>query len=357
MATKSKTLIIHIGTEKTGTTSLQAFLHENAASLERHGIWYPTDASAAYCQGTAHFPIPGSLVESHQDFVSPSKAQGLRSAVSEFCADADKRLQPITLISSEHFSSRVRDPAKLAAFRDALRPHFKEIRIACYIRRQPDMALSSYHTGIVTGRRTRLDPSYVSVENPYFNYLKMLDLWADTFGRRAITVREYGKASLKNEDICQDFCAHVLGVDGSSFLPVPARNASRGAVFLELVRQVNLVLPSIEESVSGWRSAQQIRSTLLRNLAINNDVPLAFHEQDERELVRRFGESNRVVNERYMGGSMSAAWFNPDIPARAPDAEWVTEKTMTAMSSLIVELLKSQAARGAAAGAAKPRAT
>lgn len=38
---KLKCLYLHIGLEKTGTTSVQAFLHMNRAPLAQAGIWMP----------------------------------------------------------------------------------------------------------------------------------------------------------------------------------------------------------------------------------------------------------------------------------------------------------------------------
>ena len=37
-------LIIHIGTHKTGTSSLQTFLATNRSVLIKHGIYYPESA-------------------------------------------------------------------------------------------------------------------------------------------------------------------------------------------------------------------------------------------------------------------------------------------------------------------------
>ena len=41
MSVNAKTLILHIGCEKTGTTSIQRFLARERAALKSHGVLFP----------------------------------------------------------------------------------------------------------------------------------------------------------------------------------------------------------------------------------------------------------------------------------------------------------------------------
>lgn len=340
----TKTLIIHIGTEKTGTTSLQNFLFANSRTLESRGIWYPSDLNKSYCQDSAHFPLGALLTDRWHDIVSQNKVDQFRLSLDAFCSDSVGSSFPVTVISSEHFSSRARDPSRLKAFRSKIASCFDQTRIACYIRRQPDMAVSSYYTSVLYGGRKPFDLSSVSAEDPFFNHLAMLDLWSDSFGSQSMLVREYNKGTLSSGDICSDFCNHMLGIDAAELKKVGEKNASRGAVFTELIRQLNLVLPTVEENVQGWRSAQQIRSIIAANLKINNDIDFSLSQQEEEILIRRFSEINSAVNSRYLGGAMSESWFKSvssgDDATRRPNDKWITERTLNAMSGLLVELLR-----------------
>lgn len=342
----SRRLLIHIGTEKTGTTSIQHFMHRNAATLEARGIWYPTDASRGYCQGTAHFPLAGSLVDRFQDFVSTAKEKDLPRNPSDLCMDARMKNRPVTVVSSEHFSSRVRDEARLKAFQKTLSACFDEIRIVCYIRNQADLALSSYATKTIFGGRLPFEPGRITPEDPFFNYLTMLDPWAAAFGREAITIREYDRKSLLGGDACRDFVARVLETseDGLSF--GREMNPSPGAVLLEVTRQLSLTMPSLEENVAGWRAAQRVRSVLLSLVRVDNDAPLAMSAEDRRDLMQRFAASNRELSSRYMNGTLPESWFDTAVgaaPAKMLDAATVNGMAMNILSKLAIEFLKTKA--------------
>lgn len=344
----TRRLIIHIGTEKTGTTTLQHFLHHNAKTLEKLGIWYPTDPTRSYNERKAQFPLAGSLANSAADFVSASKEKTLSRCLADFCSDAESAGQAVTVISAEHFSSRVENADQLKRFREQLSTCFTEIQVVCYVRNQADLALSSYSTDIVHGARHIFDPSSVSTENRYFNHVEMLGLWNSVFGREALVVREYDRSTLVQGDICRDFAREILGIDPGRLAFVAETNASLGAVFLELLRQINLCLPTLKDNASAWRHAQGLRSMLVSNLSIDNDVPLQITPKDRQALLDRFATANRQLNEIYLGGSLSAKWFDARAMSadktgdKGTDTELVTRMTLSALSNLVIQLLSAQ---------------
>lgn len=341
---RSKRLLIHIGTEKTGTTSIQQFLNRNAAVLESRGIWYPTDSSRSYCDATAHFPLAGSLVDNWQDFVHPGRVPFFPNCAADLGADARARPAGTTVVSSEHFSSRVRDAARLAAFRRTLSATFGEIRIVCYLRNQADLALSSHATRTIFGGRAAFDPAQVSTDDPYFNYLAMLDLWASAFGADALVVREYDRRTLASGDVCRDFLTKVLGIGEEGLVFSKELNPTPGAILLEITRQLNLALPTVQENPAGWRSAQRLRTILLSTLTISNDVALTLSAAQRQSLLSRFEACNRAVNMRYMKGAMSPQWFDAtasDAADKAVDPDFVSTMTMNALSKLVINFLQT----------------
>ncbi len=341
---RSKRLLIHIGTEKTGTTSIQHFLNRNAAALAARGIWYPTDSSRGYCDAAAHFPLAGALVDNWHDFVHPSRAQFLPLCATDFSADARASPAATTVVSSEHFSSRVRDAARLAAFRRTLASTFDDIRIVCYLRNQADLALSSHATRIIFGGRAAFDPAQVSTDDPYFNYLAMLDLWASVFGSDALVLREYDRRTLASGDVCRDFVAKVLDIGDDGLVFSKELNPTPGAILLEITRQLNLALPTVAENPAGWRSAQRLRSILLSTLTISNDVALTLTTAQRQSLLSRFEACNRAVNMRYMKGAMSPHWFDASASGaedKVVDPDFVNAMTMNALSKLVINFLQT----------------
>ena len=56
-----KTIFLHIGANKTGTTSIQKQLAEHRDLLEREGVLYPRTAQA----GSVHYPLSWGLGLGH----------------------------------------------------------------------------------------------------------------------------------------------------------------------------------------------------------------------------------------------------------------------------------------------------
>ena len=54
-------IILHIGGIKTGTKTLQDFLHTNSTALGSQGFIYPTDKQLPYVAGNAHFPVAAAV--------------------------------------------------------------------------------------------------------------------------------------------------------------------------------------------------------------------------------------------------------------------------------------------------------
>src|SRR6056297_1845859 len=99
-----KKAYIHIGLEKTGTTSLQIFLRHNSDALEKNNLVYLGDESKPYVHGIGHFPIVACFYDKCPDFVPLHKHRApfeVLIALSEDAAHTDRDI----ILSCEHFSS------------------------------------------------------------------------------------------------------------------------------------------------------------------------------------------------------------------------------------------------------------
>lgn len=305
-----RTIFIHIGTEKTGTTSIQSFLTKNALRLSVSGLWYPTEHSAPYCESNAHFPIVASLLGYDADFVSPAKSLLRGECIGRFLDDCHVRPEKNVVISAEHFSSRLHDADRLAGFRHQLLGVFDRAVIIVYVRSQVSLAPSSYSTGVKCGRASRLDPDEITPANPYFNALTILDLWAGVFGKENIIARELETRSLKNGDICQDFLG-VLGLSGELMESCPRENPSLSLAKLEALRRINACLPSFEKDAEAWRGAQQLRGIYIAPHLQSEepDHPFKLNDAEALQILDRFRQANEALNERYFSGRLSMSWF------------------------------------------------
>ena len=78
------------------------------------------------------------------------------SGSGKTCTELKKELREArcshVVMSNEHCSSRLRDPAQVEYLRTFLSEFFDRIRILVYIRRQDDFLVSTYSTMVKTGR-------------------------------------------------------------------------------------------------------------------------------------------------------------------------------------------------------------
>lgn len=305
-----RTIFIHIGTEKTGTTSVQSFLTKNATRLQQANVWYPAESAAAYVESNAHFPIAASLLDGQVDFVTPAKAAAKDECLRSFLEDCRARTENNVVISAEHFSSRLLGAGRLEHFRQQLAQLFDRIMIVVYVRSQLALVPSAYSTAVRTGRSSHLDLAEVTPANPYYNMLALLDLWAGVFGRDNMIAREFSPHALAGGDICADFLG-LLGVPGALMEECPRENTSLTLAELAALRRVNACLPSFESDPAKWRTAQILRGVYITPFLDSGDLnqPFRLTQSEASQILDRFRDDNEALNERYFSGRLSMDWF------------------------------------------------
>ena len=209
-----KTLYIHIGHYKTGTTALQAFMVNNTKFLERNKL--------AYARTRIHFA-------KHSAFAfALYKAVGVQSLMhgydkdetpqelwAELFNDLRKSRQPRMVISSEEFMRLGGYPEAGTLLQDivATAPDI-DFRIIAYLR-APDSHLQSWYNQLVK-MGTKV-PEYNTavpafIEPVHYDYALALKPWIDIFGAEAVTVRPYAEAFREDDRLYRDFLS-VFGVE------------------------------------------------------------------------------------------------------------------------------------------------
>lgn len=313
MSRPIKTLFLHIGGEKTGTTTLQVFLRDHAAQLRARGLIYPS-GKQPYFSGKTHAPLVAGLIKDEAicEFIPLAKLATSESAMNSLLrslrsCDAEK-----AVISAEHFSSRLTKSAHLIELKNALLQVSECIKVVFYLREQVGLSASAYSTAIRNGRRTPFDVKEVDVSNPYFNHLSTLDLWSSVFGKENLILREYDRKRLLNENVIDDFF-NIIGIPIGSLAKPPRLNESLDTKSLELIREFNLVLPTPDESLPGFHEANRLRKHLLiPHLKVTSTADIGLKFSDRMCILDRFKHVNETINSSYMNDSLTQSWFSPD---------------------------------------------
>ncbi len=246
-----RTALLHIGTEKTGTQTLQRFLARNRAQLAARGILYPRSPGETNHKAlTAFAQDDATRDELRIDLGVDDPADlarfraGLTDALSrELAASGAARV----ILSNEHLSSRLTTAAELGRLRDLLASLFDRVEIAVYLRRQDEVAVSLYSTLLKFGIdwwEILPDPE----DRPhYWDYQGLLARWSEAFGRDTVVPRIFSAADLVGGSVVSDFAAS-WGL-GEGLAPVPNANESIRAPAQEVLRRLNTLYPGYHGDV------------------------------------------------------------------------------------------------------------
>ena len=150
-------VIVHIGAEKTGSTSIQEYLYDNISLLSNAGFYYY--CSSVYKNSRA---LPAYCMDDHiyDDFLRNKGIRSVQKKIDfkhEFLKNFSAEMKSVpkkihtVIISSEHLHSRLRSQEEVGNVRELLSPFFSDVKIVCYIREQVRTCTSLYSTAIKIG--------------------------------------------------------------------------------------------------------------------------------------------------------------------------------------------------------------
>lgn len=316
-------IVLHIGTEKTATTSLQSFFALNQRKLSDAGIWYPYEEALDYCHRSAHFPLAASLCEECPDFVTRDKYFDSKTLFARLFEDFAQQPEHTLLLSAEHFSSRCSRPERIGGLGELLRE--RNLRILVYLRPQHEMLLSAYSTFLRSGGKKTLDEvsrsMWLRPKALYFNYLFMLQRWWETFGRERVSVRIFQPGRLVGGDIYQDFLA-CLGVDLPAPITPEKQNEQMSKELADFLYLANQHFPTFRENDRrGWELGQRFRGEISPLFARSGSPMIhLLSEELRRDTKEFFAEYNRElcdIARPELGGQLFLEEDAPAAPAES----------------------------------------
>jgi hypothetical protein len=300
-------LILHIGTAKTGTTSLQEFLAANRDSLRRKGILYPLSAG----DGKSHallslIPPQVNLTSSHVYTLQAARTikdlklfrEELKDALTKELNGRSNGTIQKAIMSSEYCSTRLLTDEEVQGLRDFLSKIFSDIKVVAYIRRQDEYLLSRYSTRVKAGGTDRLEIPSPHNAVASFDHWELLSRWARVFGRAQIVCRKFEKDSLKSGDIIDDFL-DLAGIGKAQRFQRPERmNVSLDGGCVEFLRIFNKYSP--QPTPDPARRKRRLIGMLSE---ISTGPRVAMDEEKLDGFMKTFRESNKKVALEYFDGA------------------------------------------------------
>ncbi len=297
-------LYLHIGTEKTGTTSLQGSLASSAARLAGLGYFF-TPTLLGNANNSNLVVVAGALTDPSDYFVGKALSS-MNVTLDRLAAETREKLAEAlgarpyhtAIFSSEHLHSRMVDVAAKKTLRQFLLGLVDEVKVVVYLRRQDSMAVSDLSTRVIDGvpiPRTLIVPSAEPAR--FFDYGAMVEEYAEVFGAANIIVRLYERDALVDGNVVADF-ERLAGMPANALDRIPGRNVSFSIPALEFLDEYNALHPKVRDGkvdpARAGRLAQLV--PLLRRLPGPRPVPrpldvaafLAPYEAGNRRILREF---------------------------------------------------------------------
>ncbi|EPP7263195.1 hypothetical protein ACUU71_001730 [Campylobacter coli] len=274
---------VHIGTPKTGTTTIQNFLFENRSKLKQNKFLYPLSIE----KDKQHWKLVTLSCEFQKNKINNYNNIFFDKLKSEI----DDKIT--TIFSSEGFVWSIEDKKNILGLKNLLISlGFTKIFILLYIRNPVDLMISFSSQDIKNAHQ------YISYETSpekhfkrhNFDYKWICESWGEVFGKENLIVRLFDKNEFYQGDLLKDFI-HSIGLEwDDEFIIPPKQNESLDLLGIELLKRTNKsykhLLPS---TISG------------AYLCTSKDPHLKFQPPKEvvQSYIDYFEESNEWVRKEF----------------------------------------------------------
>jgi hypothetical protein len=305
---------LHIGTEKTGTTTIQHFLATNRQSLLKDGFLYPQspEDNLAHTK-LAAFAMEADKFEDIQKFFkldNPEKIFQFRNNFQNTLADELEKTSAKTIIfSDEHCSSRLVAKEEIERLKKLLETFFKEIKVIIYLRRQDRFLLSTYSTSIICGKTKFFElPSEEMIKKRY-DYWNILQKWESVFGKENIIVRLFEREQLFEGDLLSDF-TKTLKIELKKYKKVKNLNESLDADSLDFLRLINHFVPRFINNDINQNRINIISSLRIYSKYYGDKKSLSMPKEMLESFMLNFEESNEQVANYFLNRSNGKLFIN-----------------------------------------------
>lgn len=317
--------IVHIGTEKTGTTSIQGFLYQNRKKFKDAGYYFIQSAGQ---QNNRILPAYCISDDKPDDFFWEQGLRTLEQRIEfkrEFIKEFEKEIRSLpanihtVIISSEHFHSRIRTEEEMDNVYKLLSAYFTEFKIICYLREQASTCASGYSTDMKTGGQDALETYFLrcNPKNYFYNYYQVLGNWERCFGFSALDVSLFDRERLLNRDLLDDFTAKIdPKLVGKLTRPIRAENESLKPIGQALARAVNITFPVRSGRPETHVLRNRCKKVITAAFTGKGQQPTP---RTEKAIYESFIESNELVRQKYF----------PHIESLFPPPVEITQESYT----------------------------
>ncbi|WP_444929986.1 hypothetical protein ACJJIF_19780 [Microbulbifer sp. SSSA002] len=315
-----RTLYLHIGFHKTGSSSLQLAMKEQEQALNRAGF---------------EFLSLGKKGNSSSCVDVVEEREQLHFQVnSRFDKLLATRRSDRTIVSAEHLCYLYqRDD--IERVQRVCAKYFDKVVVIVYLRRQDLQAISFKKQGArgaaskrsssskLLGHDEGAFPSLSKDIEIYYDYFAKLKVWASVFGADALKVGLFSREALHGGDIVSDFLTLLEGD-----VELSARQVNEGVARKEFLLTHKLLALGVAES-------ELIK---LKPMMQEDDTQLIPSRSDARQFFMHFKDSNQQLNDTFLSNDSGLA-FDTDFSGYPEEGnDWISVREL---SEWIPEILSA----------------
>tara|TARA_B100001093_G_scaffold363533_1_gene348285 strand:+ start:455 stop:1528 length:1074 start_codon:yes stop_codon:yes gene_type:complete len=284
-----KEVVLHIGTQKTGTTSIQKCFKINRKLLASKNIFSPKTLDI----GNGHHrwitaisnneKYVDAFIANQQFKTTDDRRKKIEQKTNEFIKEVKDGENGKWIISCEHAQSELKTKEEIQRLKNILEKLFEKITIILYIRKPISSTISMWSTDIKYGARysEMPDPTKPFFEN-IVNHKKTLEKWISIFSKKQILVRRFQSKDFRNGSLIEDFF-YAAGIEFKKDYVMPEKeNQSLSFLGIKSLGYINEFIPFFkkdEEYIHGV-SRNKERSILMHYIE-------KFTSKDQKYLPRK----------------------------------------------------------------------
>lgn len=328
-----KKLFLHIGSHKTGTTSIQLACIENKVFLRSQGYdYFSRNRKGKFIAGGNASKWIKCSNQRRDDiskivdfFIDPKDVRNLKK---QLLTSSYNNI----VLSAEDFSF-ILDEKNIQLLKDSLSSDF-DVKVICYIRRQDKLAISHFQQAskrkispsrhFYNGGFAAL-PSELERCDSYLNFHEKLEKWINAFGQDNVIIKVFERDRLIGGDAVNDFMS-LLGIDFEGLEAVKS-NESNGFERTKIGHLINS--SQVDKNVAS-----------LIKQHLDNESPMLPSKEEAQAFYNRYKQSNIELNKKYKISEKYEDIFGEDF-SRYPDSsqdKWDEESANRAILNILNSL-------------------
>jgi hypothetical protein len=298
---KQRRLILHIGTEKTGSTSIQVFLRINQKRLAEGGVGVPSELG-----DTLHFRLQllANDEDFNDDFIMNLKlhlnkelrAKTLSEWRNQLYQEVESSVAQTWIISCETLHSRLLKDSELVRLKKILSPLFDRIDVLVYLREPLSMVTSRLTENAKSAIPVVIPEPVANQEFDIADHQATLQRWESAMGPGKLIVRIFESESLVGGNVINDFI-EACGLEQENYLIPRHQNPSLSRYGLKLTEEINRHVPRRWIDGTLIKSRWQLMCHIM--LQLRGGVSYIPSPEDIKKYDQFYEERNEWVRCNY----------------------------------------------------------